>query len=1377
MSNVHHISPRSLFDLVQSNEYVDSVQDAFLTIAALIYLRWVDVQESEREAMSIFDETEYSPLLPEILQWRNWHLEEEETLHEVLTVKIPQELFGLINRKAMREANGLHCIAPVLEKLNSWSLPQLSRVVSSLGDLRLETRADQRALLQEFDDHIEREIYERKIRLAGGHMDPPWVSELVAELATPNEPLHIYDPCFGSANFLVAIFDKFSKQAKEEFKSSADSSVLVSGVEINRGAYVIGLTRLALAGVSGPQLELGNSLERTAKANPEELFDLVVLNPPWGSRMKIADPDRFPVPTDDSSLLFVQQALTHLKPAGKAVIVVPQGLLFREGAPKELREWLLINYSVDAVISIPEGAFRPYTGIATAILVISQRDPAHYPMRLETDTVRMFDTESFVGQYHDMTRGLSSDQCRQIAMIATMDGPEFSQAPFGWLTVQEHFWDVSLKELEQLEWDLTPRRRDHSALKDILEAFGEDLEVVPLSDLCDISPGSNVKSSPTNYWYGIKPEERDSLVALVEGGSTPDRALSEFGLIPAVTSIQYGEVRPSGYHLSEDRFEISGAEKRVVLGFDKGAYVKRSLMEKRVLKRGDVLITRSAEIGKAAVVGKTSRATNPLEASGGIGGIASTNFWVLRKIDDRIDPDYLAAYLHSKESQIWLKSRATGTSRSQLRRSAIDQLLIPVPSLSLQRRAIEAYEVADEDVLEYLSETILGSNSDPVVDWMNGALEALSPERSTIDDLLGSKALGEAMRGARNLVELASTEPLSGVHRDSSDLTHWFLSLANLVADPLRGCLNVPEGPALFSLIQQIDRSLEETQSHLSDRLVGNLPNTSKARLITKMVAGSLKVVSDHMLSSVEVEIQFAVLRLTKGASILELDVHNRGVLPLRNFVLAVKPAGTHRLEAKGLEMGYFQEGETLHPEFEFQTPLDGGQNMSVTWSAIDMDGKELQGSTQIALVTLGKLTEWSDAEKTAWLLSGPSPYITGDPLLPQNEAVFYGRDDLLAGIKRQVQSGNVVLLEGNRRAGKTSILKHLEGDAAVEGWLGIYTSMQGANSMSNVDVFRYLAREIASSIHRLCMEVMMPNGQIMAVTDSPLILTEACREGISEEEPFVDFREFFESAAETLALHNLKLLLMLDEFDKLQQGIDEGTTSPQVPENIRFLVQNYSGVSAVLTGSRRLKRLREEYWSALYGLGTLFHVTYLEADASRQLVVEPVEGKLFFAQEAIKRAVYLTSGQPYLLQCLCNRIYDLAVQLGVTSITLDIVNQSATQLVHDNEHFASLWGYAGSDRKRYLLVLCHKWSDNDDPLRLGVIQERLAMDGLEADDRHLMDDLDFLRELELVELEDGGRSAVYKLAIPLLGLWIDQERDAAAVLAAAKISAEGRDD
>src|SRR5262249_25830452 len=99
--------------------------------------------------------------------------------------------------------------------------------------------------------------------------------------------------------------------------------------------------------------------------------------------------------------------------------------------------------------------------------------------------------------------------------------------------------------------------------------------------------------------------------------------------------------------------------------------------------------------------------------------------------------------------------------------------------------------------------------------------------------------------------------------------------------------------------------------------------------------------------------------------------------------------------------------------------------------------------------------------------------------------------------------------------------------------------------------------------------------------------------------------------------------------------------------------------------------------------------------------------------------------------QCLCNRIFDLATLTG-RSITVDQVKAASEVLVQDNEHFASLWDYTKFDRRRFLLALIGREAKGPDPLRLGVIEERLADHGVDVKEESLIADLFELQELEL---------------------------------------------
>src|SRR5262249_35715947 len=157
------------------------------------------------------------------------------------------------------------------------------------------------------------------------------------------------------------------------------------------------------------------------------------------------------------------------------------------------------------------------------------------------------------------------------------------------------------------------------------------------------------------------------------------------------------------------------------------------------------------------------------------------------------------------------------------------------------------------------------------------------------------------------------------------------------------------------------------------------------------------------------------------------------------------------------------------------------------------------------------------------------------------------------------------------------------------------------------------------------------------------------------------------------------------------------GVTSPQVPENIRHLLQHHAGLSAILTGSRRLKRLREEYWSALFGLGYRIGISALPLADAQRLVTEPVVERLSYLPAARDRLVELCARQPFLVQSLCNRVFEKAAEAKERTITLAAVNEAAAEMVRENEHFRTLWDYAQTHRRRLLLALCERLADGPD--------------------------------------------------------------------------------
>jgi type I restriction enzyme M protein len=192
------------------------------------------------------------------------------------------------------------------------------------------------------------------------------------------------------------------------------------------------------------------------------------------------------------------------------------------------------------------------------------------------------------------------------------------------------------------------------------------------------------------------------------------------------------------------------------------------------------------------------------------------------------------------------------------------------------------------------------------------------------------------------------------------------------------------------------------------------------------------------------------------------------------------------------------------------------------------------------------------------------------------------------------------------------------------------------------------------------------------------------------------------------------------------------------------------------------LKRLREEYWSALFGFGHSVGIDPLTPTEVSELVTRPVAGRLAFDKASVALITELTARQPFLVQSLCARVFELAKRLGWRRIRRQQVREAASRMVRDNEHFHALWSSAETERRRYLLCLCNRVADGSQRVNADLLNERLAEAGIVVPVDHVDDDLKFLVELELVAMENR-LGPHFELAVPLMRLWMNLNVDAEA--------------
>jgi type I restriction enzyme M protein len=218
---------------------------------------------------------------------------------------------------------------------------------------------------------------------------------MIVALVDPQPGRRICDPACGTAGFLIAAFEYIRRNhtSKAElakghltgdqlkpaqWKFLEDQAF--TGYDNDANMVKIGILNLYLHRLEKANIELHNPLT-TGKGGsyPGLLYDTILANPPFAGKIQnesILSDLNHKLNTRATELLFLKWFIEHLTPNGRAGVIVPNGVLFAgTNASKALRELLLTQCELQAVISLPSGVFKPYAGVATAALIFQMGKP------------------------------------------------------------------------------------------------------------------------------------------------------------------------------------------------------------------------------------------------------------------------------------------------------------------------------------------------------------------------------------------------------------------------------------------------------------------------------------------------------------------------------------------------------------------------------------------------------------------------------------------------------------------------------------------------------------------------------------------------------------------------------------------------------------------------------------------------------------------------------------------------------------------------------------------------------------------------------------------------------------------------------------------
>jgi type I restriction enzyme M protein len=213
----------------------------------------------------------------------------------------------------------------------------------------------------------------------GQFRTPRHIIKMMVDLMQPGPEDVICDPSAGSCGFLVGCAEYIrAHHHKEFFKAGFEqyfSHEMFMGMEFDPTMIRIGAMNMILHGIEEPVLKDVDALS-DANSSFTEQATLIMANPPFTGSLDKDAVDKEILRVVDSKkteLLFLALILKGLKKGGRAAVIIPDGVLFGSSkAHRQIRQTLVDNHRLQAVISMPGGVFKPYAGVSTGVLIFTK---------------------------------------------------------------------------------------------------------------------------------------------------------------------------------------------------------------------------------------------------------------------------------------------------------------------------------------------------------------------------------------------------------------------------------------------------------------------------------------------------------------------------------------------------------------------------------------------------------------------------------------------------------------------------------------------------------------------------------------------------------------------------------------------------------------------------------------------------------------------------------------------------------------------------------------------------------------------------------------------------------------------------------------------
>jgi type I restriction enzyme M protein len=451
----------------------------------ILFLRILDEREIREAEMAEAVGAEYIPSLEAPFRWQDWAAPDGPKRKELQNGSLGA-FFGFVNGDLIQHLKGLR------NRPNATARQKvISEIFSGIEHARIDTERNLLDVLDKVheissenvdDTHVFTlsHVYEglllkmgEKGNDGGQFFTPRQVIRAMVRVIDPRPGEIVYDPGCGTGGFLAQSYEHMAGPNNENISSPEQLETLKRntfyGREKDNAVYPIALANLMLHGIDEPHVWHGNTLTGGEIygglfSGAPALYDVVLMNPPFGGKEGKDARTRFAYKTGATQVLFLQHVIDSLKAGGRCGMVIDEGVLFRtnETAFVQTKRKLLDDCDLWCIVSLPAGTFiNAGAGVKANLLFFTKGQPTERIWYYDLSHIKVGKKTPLILAHFEQFFRLLPDRADS-----------------------EYSWTVQREKIEQDNYDLkavNPNAKNNEdtrtpeELLDIIEAKGKEI--------------------------------------------------------------------------------------------------------------------------------------------------------------------------------------------------------------------------------------------------------------------------------------------------------------------------------------------------------------------------------------------------------------------------------------------------------------------------------------------------------------------------------------------------------------------------------------------------------------------------------------------------------------------------------------------------------------------------------------------------------------------------------------------------------------------------------------------------------------------------------------------------------------------------------------